>query len=139
MNTEDWTAHDYLKHWNFKDLCLFPIKKLWSEVLLENGFKPKFDISYGGRRSGDTIHYNPKDNWHGVARYSPDQILYKGDYSVIISLQGLLTGYQKTEEEKNIIQNIGAKYIAVYNGKELLFETFFGYSIPEDIMKLLCE
>lgn len=137
MNTEDWTAKDYLKSWGFHELAIAPIKKLWSEVLLANGFKPTWDISYG-KRSSEKIYYNPKDNWHGVATYSPNQILYKGNFQVHISLQGALTGTPKTEQEYTVMKNIGARYIAVYDESKLLYETFFGENIPDDIMELIC-
>lgn len=140
QNKEDWTAKDYLKSWGFHDLAIAPIKKLWSEILLENGFIPRFHISYGARRKeGEPIHYNPKDNWHGVARYCPDQILYKRNYAVHISLQGMLTGHPNTEEQTNVMKNFGVKYIAVYKDEYLLYETFFGNDIPDNIITLLCK
>ncbi len=112
--------------------------KKWPEKLIDAGFSPIVHISYGVRKKPEEpIYYNPNDNWLGVATYSPDQILVNGNKKIYISLQGMLTGWPRNDREETIMQNISAKYIAVFIDNKMIWETFEGENIPNEIMSIL--
>jgi len=125
----------------------------FSKKLKEAGFKA-YGITFSGvTQQGNIItpingekmgfsyfertDWNPNDNYHGASLYSPDVILLKENKTVIISLQGVSTPQQDKEEYKKIEdlwKNRKIRYICFKESDNILFETFSGEIVPEEII-----
>ena len=112
---------------------------IWPERLLAAGFKPTCDGRHPSVVYEGNPIYKPLDNWYGVSTYAPDQELVKGDSGVILTLQGLLTPNRIPQHLYPLASAVGLKYIGVYIGGSLIWETWTGELPPEEIIERLCE
>ena len=82
-------------------------------------------------------NYPYGQNWYGLSVYAPDAWFMKDgfDAEVLISLQGRLTPYPKSEEDRILMKNMACRYICIMIGAEVIYETFSGKLPPDELIE----
>lgn len=99
-----------------------------AERLIYNEF-----VVVAGKEKGK---YNPRDNFFGCSTYSPDVELNKGAYTVVFSVQGILSPYNPFATH-TVGKEMGIKYIGIYYCKQPIYMNWFGELPPDELINFI--